>query len=109
MISRSKGDHVAESLSSLSSDTIDETNESRDESASIFYDDDHYPPTVDKSKKWRYRIGINLFNRLVFSIIKQSVENLLTDSRDYKGGHCMPSYSPDAVTMLLKLERDCVY
>ena len=75
VISRNKGDHMAESLSSISSDTIDETNDSRDESASIFYDDDHYPPTVDKSKKWRYRIGINLFNRFAIYNIKQLVEN----------------------------------
>ena len=31
---------------------------------SIFYPDHNsYTPTVDKSQRWRFRIGINLFNR----------------------------------------------
>ena len=52
------------SVSSVSSDTIDDRQDVYDSTAtSMFYDDDHYPPTVDKSRKWKYRIGINLFNR----------------------------------------------
>eukprot|EP00794_Sanderia_malayensis_P006050 gene6050-6752_t len=45
--------------------------------SSIFYDDEQYPPTVDKSRKWRYRIGINLFNNKPEDGIGYLVDNEL--------------------------------
>ena len=68
--------------SSVSSDNIDDIAGAHDQSSSIFYDDDHYPPTVDKSRKWRYKIGINLFNRFVKFVI--FCRGLFTGSYSHK-------------------------
>eukprot|EP00795_Rhopilema_esculentum_P002260 gene2260-17870_t len=66
------------SVSSVSSDTIDDRQDVYDSTASsMFYDDDRYPPTVDKSRKWKYRIGINLFNSKPEDGIEYLVDNEL--------------------------------
>jgi len=92
VISLGNDDHQTESLSSISSEIIEEGNESRDQSASLFYDDEYYPPTVDKSKKWKYRIGINLFNSKPEDGIGYLVDNGLLQN------------TPDAIADFLRKE-----